>query len=120
MARVLIVDDDEGDRLFHETILERRGHEIHSARDGAEALQVYLRRPIDVVVTDIDMPVPDGMELISSLTALDPDAAIVAVSGATAAELGLAKVIGARTVLTKPVDPERLIEAVEAAAPTAT
>jgi CheY-like chemotaxis protein len=116
MARVLIVDDDEADRLIHQTILESRGHTAHFAADGAEALEIYVATAIDVVVTDLHMPTPDGLELIGALTEIDPDVAIVVVSGESPGALGLAKVSGARVSLPKPVDPQRLVDAVEAAA----
>ncbi len=80
MARVLIAEDDDADRLLIETILEQAGHELYFAPNGEEALKLYLRHPIDVVVTDIQMPRGDGLELIEALKGLYPDASIVAIS----------------------------------------
>jgi CheY-like chemotaxis protein len=45
---------------------------MYVASNGEEALKLYLRHPIDVVVTDIQMPRGDGIELISALKGLDP------------------------------------------------
>ncbi len=56
MARILIVDDDKPDRIVMSTILERAGHETFLAEDGEEALREYLGKAIDVVVTDLHMP----------------------------------------------------------------
>jgi CheY-like chemotaxis protein len=114
MACVLIVDDDESDLLLLKTILEGE-HELHIARNGEDALKLYLRHPIDVVVTDIQMPRGDGIELISALKGLDPDAAIVAVSGQKPHKLGIAQMAGATAILSKPLSPKMLLEAVSKA-----
>lgn len=115
MARVLIVDDDEADRLGLAAVLRSDGHEIVLARDGDEALELYLARHVHVVVTDIVMPGRDGFGLISLLEEVDPRASIVAVSGKSPSKLEASKVYGAH-VLTKPVDRKRLVSAVREAA----
>ena len=91
MACVLIVDDDEADRLLMKTILEEGAHELYLASNGEEALKLYLRHPIEVVVTDIQMPRGDGIELISALKGLNPDVSIVAVSGKDPHKLEIAQ-----------------------------
>ena len=111
MACVLIVDDDESDRLLLASMLQEE-HELVFAKNGEEALKLYLRNPIDVVVTDIKMPRGDGIELISALRGLDPDSSIVAISGQKPHKLGIAQMAGALSILTKPVGPELLREAV--------
>jgi CheY-like chemotaxis protein len=116
MACVLIVDDDETDRLLMKTILSDGANQLYLAANGEQALKLYLRHPIEVVVTDIQMPRGDGIELISALKGLDPDVAIVAVSGKDLHKLEIAQLAGARAILPKPLDPERLISAVAAAA----
>ena len=81
MAIVLVVDDEEADRVILGNIAHGMGHEVHFASDGVEALEVYGGRKIDVVVTDLQMPRLDGLELIEALHESFPDAKIVAVSG---------------------------------------
>jgi CheY-like chemotaxis protein len=112
MAQVLIADDDDADRQLMRSMLQPEGHDIYLASNGEEALKLYLRHPIDVVVTDIQMPRGDGIELITALKGMDPDASIVAVSGQDPHKLEVAHVAGARTVLTKPLTRETLAEAV--------
>jgi DNA-binding NtrC family response regulator len=114
MASVLIVDDDESDLLLLQSMLEEE-HEIHVAKSGEEALKVYLRNSIDVVVTDIQMPHGDGIELITALKGFDAEVAIVAISGQKPHKLGIAQMAGARHILSKPVSPQRLLEAVSLA-----
>lgn len=115
MANVLVVDDEESDRVGLSAILEGAGHTVHAASDGREALALYLAHPIHVVVTDLVMPGRDGLDLIAKLTDVRPDVAIVAVSGKGQTGLSIADVMGARAVLHKPVDAEDLVRAVEEA-----
>jgi two-component system, chemotaxis family, chemotaxis protein CheY len=112
MAQVLIVDDDETDRLFQRSILEQAGHSLFFAKNGEEAVRLYLRNSIDVVVTDLHMPRGDGFEVITALLGLDPDACIIAVSGTGPEQLSMAKMLGAQAIMEKPVSPGELLEAV--------
>jgi CheY-like chemotaxis protein len=115
MATVLIVDDDETDRILMRTILEEAGHDLFVAVNGQEAMKLFLRHPIDVVVTDIQMPLGDGIELIEGLKGMDRDASIVAVSGKEPHKLQLATLAGARLTLRKPLSRDELLEAVDMA-----
>jgi CheY-like chemotaxis protein len=111
MASILIVDDDEDDRLLLESILEDE-HELYIATNGEEALKSYLHHEIDVVVTDIQMPRGDGIELITALKGLHPQVAIVAISGQKPHKLGIAQMAGADSILSKPLNPQMLRDAV--------
>ena len=67
MFRTLLVDDDFLVRTYLKTLSswERAGYEItQDVQDGEEALDVMKQKEIDVVITDISMPVMDGIELI--------------------------------------------------------
>ena len=112
MARILIVDDDEADRIVLGTILERAGHETVFAGDGEEALREYSATEIEVVLTDLQMPNVHGLELITMLRGLSSRPAIIAISGTGSAQLDMAQVVGADETLSKPVDPDELLDAV--------
>ena len=115
MARILIVDDDDMERTLERNILEKLGHELYLAVDGANALEVFRAEDIDVVITDMVMPLIDGLSLIREIRRMDPEAEVIAVSGVSRDELGLAQELGAFETLFKPVDPEKLVEAVNSA-----
>ena len=115
MARILIVDDEEGDRLIAQAILERAGHETFFAHDGEDALRQFALKGIDVVVTDLQMPEVHGFELISVLRDFSEPPALVAVSGTGQFQLHMAEALGAKYTLTKPLDPELLLDAVKRA-----
>ena len=117
MARVLIVEDEQTDRLALATIVEGRGHVVYFASNGEQAFKIYMRKSIDVVVTDLLMPHVSGIEFIVALKALFPDAPIIAVSAKGPELLATAENKGACAALGKPVDPQELLEAIEKAAP---
>jgi DNA-binding NtrC family response regulator len=114
LAKILVVDDDETDRVGLAAILRSDGHEVMLATGGDHALELYLGSHVHVVVTDIVMPGRDGLSLIAVLKEVDPRASIVAVSGRSPSKLEASKVYGAR-VLTKPVDRDGLVAVVREA-----
>lgn len=85
MSRILVVDDEPDQRFLLRRILQRAGHEVSEANDGAAALRAVRESAPDLVVTDMMMPVMDGVELIRCLRG-DPATAhipILAASGDT-------------------------------------
>jgi two-component system, chemotaxis family, chemotaxis protein CheY len=81
VACILVVDDDNAVRLLLRSMLERRGHSVVEAENGAEGLQYYRTAPADLVITDIQMPVMDGLQMIKALRDDFPTAKIIAISG---------------------------------------
>ncbi len=112
VARILIVDDDEPDRIVMSTILERAGHETFVTEDGEEALSQCSGKAFEVVITDLQIPKVHGLELITLLRDLSPRPAIIAISGTGSVQLDMAEALGATVTLLKPVDPEELLSAV--------
>jgi two-component system, chemotaxis family, chemotaxis protein CheY len=81
VACILVVDDDAAVRLLLRTLLERRGHFVVEAENGDEGLRYYRAAPTDLVITDIQMPVMDGLQMIKELRGDFPTAKIIAISG---------------------------------------
>ncbi len=115
MARILIVDDEEMDRVMERSMLDGLGHTLLFASDGDVALSVYQKEEVDLVITDLAMPEVNGLRLIQEIMEYDPDARIIAVSGASADQLHLAEDMGAVCTLFKPVDHGEFLAAVEQA-----
>jgi PAS domain S-box-containing protein len=109
---VLVVDDEEPVRKLAQSALERYGYRVLLAAHGAEALSLYKphQGEIDVVVTDMIMPVMDGFETIKALKALNPNVKIVGSSG-LASRNGRAKATdaGVRHFLPKPYTTETIL-----------
>jgi CheY-like chemotaxis protein len=113
--RVLVVDDDAVIRQLICVNLELEGFEVHTAEDGQDALD-KIRGVDPVVVTlDIMMPRLDGWETAARLRN-DPDTAHVKVillsARAQEADLRRGQGIGVDAYLTKPFDPDDLVDAV--------
>jgi CheY-like chemotaxis protein len=71
MPRVLIVDDDDNQRLLYRELFEDDGFEVREARDGREALACIERDPPDAVVLDINMPGLDGLQTLARIHELN-------------------------------------------------
>ncbi len=120
MATVLIVDDEPDIVLFVQINLELAGHEVVSAADGEEALVVVHARHPDAIVLDVMMPRLDGWAVLERLKA-DDDLVIRTIPVVMLTALTTdhdqvrGGIEGAIEYLSKPVTPDALLAAVEAA-----
>jgi len=116
MARVLVIDDDEDLRTLVKAMLNRVGHHVEEASDGAAGLRAFGKMQPDLVLTDINMPGIDGHEVISALRAADKKVPVIAISGGSSIpkdELLLkAAQLGAAEIIMKPFEFEQLAGAV--------
>ncbi len=107
---ILVVDDESAIRKVTRRILELHGYRVVTASHGAEALSLYQLRgqEIDLVLTDMTMPVMDGMALVRTLRRAGSTVPIVAVSGreGTAAQFGDRDAV---RFLPKPYTPDQLL-----------
>jgi CheY-like chemotaxis protein len=106
---ILVVDDDKATRHTLRAMLERAGFTVVIAAGGRQALRTFQERPIAAVVTDVLMPSMDGLRLTRELLELEPRASIVAISGAEM-RLEIARQVGAKAVLRKPVSRVELVQ----------
>lgn len=117
MARILIIDDDEHVREALAAVLDAAGHQTCLAADGNRALARLDDFNPDVVVTDILMPGMEGMETIHELRKRQPELPIVAMSGCGmhggGDYLRLAERLGASQSLSKPVEPDVLVDTID-------
>ena len=81
MSRILITEDEDTLRMFVARALRLDGHETHEAGDGAEGLEKLEDRPFDLLLSDIRMPVMDGIELAHQAAAKFPDLKILLMTG---------------------------------------
>jgi PAS domain S-box-containing protein len=107
---ILVVDDEASVRQITQQTLEAFGYRVILASDGSEALAIYATRRAEIaaVLTDMTMPVMDGLATIHVLKKLDPAVRIIAASGRTANSqiAGL----GVKHFLTKPYTAETLLK----------
>lgn len=110
MSRILVVDDEPAQRALLRRILERAGHEVFDAGDGAAALQAVRESPPDLVVTDMMMPVMGGAELIRRLRCEPATAGIPILAASRDSHLA----VGADAVVAKPYSWRHLVEVAHA------
>lgn len=113
MARILIVDDDEGMTDLLRLHLRRDGLEIDTASDATVAIRTILKAVPDLIVLDVDMPYMGGLEVLKALKG-DESTRNKPVIMLTARNdddtFTEAKKLGADAFLTKPVQKERLLQ----------
>ncbi len=115
-ARILVVDDEATARSGLEKLLRQAGYTVDTAKDGTDALAVAADHPPEVVVTDLKMPQMDGMALLAKLRETDPDVpVIVATAFGDVSSAVAAMRAGAADYLTKPIDFDALLLAIERA-----
>ena len=111
---VLVVDDEASICAVARQTLESFGYRVLTASDGAEAVATYTRRrkEIDVVLTDMMMPIMDGATAVREILEIDPKARIIAASG-FAAENHTTRMAdaGVTAFLPKPYTAEAMLKA---------
>jgi len=116
MARILVIDDDRKLRDVLSRALERAGHTVFEADDGAAGIRLYRDRGPDLVITDIFMPERDGLATIVQLRREFTGVKIIVISGGDqSGSLDLrehAAALGASRTLLKPFDQSELVRTV--------
>ncbi len=116
MATILAVDDSPTIRQMVSMTLKEAGHKVIEAKDGREGLQAAQRQSVDLVLTDINMPVMDGISLCTELRKLGnyrftPILILTTESSADMKQKG--KAAGATGWLVKPFNPDKLLATVK-------
>lgn len=115
-ADILIVDDS---RVIREQVgkaLEGAGHVCDYAENGIEAIKFSLGRSYRLIITDINMPVLDGLKFLHRIRASTRNSAVPVLILSSQRELECvqqAKILAVKGYILKPVDPESLLERVE-------
>ncbi len=116
-SRVLVVDDEPAIRALVTKIVERAGHPVDSARDGAEAIEKLEAESYGVVVLDLMMPNVDGYALIEHLKERNgARPAIIVISAGDTASLRRLDGSMVHSILRKPFDIDVLGDLITAAA----
>lgn len=108
---VLYVEDIDYSRESLAYYLQRRCKRIDIAPDGKKGLELFERNHYDVVLTDVRMPVMDGLEMLKLIKASKKDVPVIVITALSDEEtLQRAMEIGADGFITKPFFPERITE----------
>lgn len=113
---ILLIDDDAAVREGLAKLLQRHGFRVLPVPSGRRALRLLQGQPISLVITDIYMEEMDGLETIMCLEREHPGLPVIAISGGSPRMpvncLGMARSLGARMALDKPVRIDSLMAAI--------
>ena len=109
---ILAVDDSPSMREMLASVLRDSGYQVVEAEDGVKALEVARSHPVDVVLTDQNMPNMDGLSLVKSLRSLPAyrDTPIMMLTTESSDEMKQkGRQAGATGWMVKPFDPDKLV-----------
>ncbi|MBF0283863.1 MAG: response regulator [Magnetococcales bacterium] len=117
VARILVIDDDPTVRELLRMVLEAEGHRVVEASDGQMGVDLYCNVPPDLIITDINMPRMDGIEVIAEVKNRSPHAKIIVMSSGGKGldaqfTLAVAADFGVRDAIAKPFTSLEVLAAV--------
>ena len=114
---ILVVEDDTENRTAIVKVLDGAEYEVRETDNGQQALDILNDENIDIVVTDLRLPIMDGVELLKRTKAIDQDIEVIMITGHGTVEIAVEAIKeGAYDFITKPVKKAQLLRAVEKAA----
>jgi two-component system response regulator HydG len=115
-AKILVVDDEASARSGLEKLLRQAGYAVETAADGAQAFALLVERPPDIIVTDLKMPIMDGMQLLAKVHEQNRALPVLVATAFGEIDAAVAAMrAGAADFLTKPIDFDVLSDAIERA-----
>lgn len=116
MEKILVVEDDTISRRIIREILSRSGYEVFEAEDGAQGLEAFKANKPDLVLTDYQMPVMNGLRVLSEIRNLQPAVPVIILTGFGDIALIIKSIqLGAFDFLEKPINTPQLKEVVASA-----
>jgi two-component system response regulator PilR (NtrC family) len=116
MAKILVVDDDQGMRDFLEIMLGREGYEVAAIADAIKALNRLKKESFDLVITDLKMPKMDGIEFLKGIKEVSPETVTILITAYASGETALSAMKeGAFDYIEKDFDVEDLKKIVRSA-----
>ena len=112
--KILVVDDQKGIRLTLSAIMAHQGYDVTEVEDGYQAIEAVTNTAFDVVFLDIKMPGINGVQSFREIKKISPKSAVVMMTGFSVEDLVREALDeGARTVIYKPFQVEKLLSLVE-------
>lgn len=109
MSNLLIVDDEQSYRQLLSLVFQGDGHDIRTASNGREALEMLDQSPADIIISDVKMPDMDGIEMLRAVRETQPDLGVVLMTAFASVETAReAFKLGADDFIQKPFDVEEL------------
>jgi two-component system response regulator FlrC len=109
---ILLVDDEENYRELIAKVLTKAGYEVLQAADGMGALSLLERSNVDLVISDILMPVLNGYALVARLREKWPDMPVILTTGFLSPDAAKSMMKGSVDFIPKPINAETLLDMV--------
>ena len=116
MKRVLVVEDNETNLYLIRFILQKSGHKVIEAKDGASGVELAVKEKPDLVIMDIQLPDIDGLEVTKRIRASEADGDIPIIALTSYAMMGdreKALAAGCTGYIEKPINPETFMTELE-------
>lgn len=111
---VLFVDDNETIRTLYRRILEKHVNHLYIAENGSHGLELYLKHKPDLVITDMVMPVMNGLEMVKEIKKIAPEAKFVVMSAYSEKDSFVESIhLGVDGYLMKPVEAKKLLSLID-------
>jgi len=111
--KLLIVDDEKNMRVLLKDFFEEEGYQVQMAEDGPEALE-KIDETFAIVISDNRMPLMEGMDLLKNLKQQFPEMPVIIITAYSTPKLAVeAYKLGAASYVTKPFNPEELLQKVK-------
>lgn len=111
---ILIVEDENEIRKLMEEVMKSVFFEVYSAKNGDEGIKKFKKFAPDLIVTDIAMPIMDGLDMAKRINEISPTTPIIALSAFSDKEKLLKAIeVGVDKYILKPVDMDELLLAIE-------
>jgi two-component system response regulator PilR (NtrC family) len=86
MAKILVVDDDQGMREFLEIMLSREGYRVSTSSDAGKALSRCRKETFDLIITDLKMPKMDGIGFLKEVKQISPETMVILITAYASGE----------------------------------
>jgi len=116
MGKILVIDDEKPTLSMFRLFLDAYGYTVYTAENGTEGLAIFQKEKPEIVLTDIKMPGIDGLAVLQQIKEIDPNAAVIVITGhgdTALAEQAVA--LDAVDFINKPIKKEALEAALEKA-----
>lgn len=114
---ILVAEDTPANQRVVQAILERRGHRVHIAHNGREAIDLHERAPFDIILMDVQMPTMDGLQATAVIRSLSEEFSRVPIIAMTAhamrGDRERCLAAGMTSYISKPIDANQLVKLVE-------
>src|SRR5687768_6329864 len=104
MQKILIIDDEPLIRHLLRQMLQTEGYEVEEAEDGCEGIQRYRAAPADLVITDVQMPRLNGLDMIKALHQEFPEVKVIVISSDGDKVRHGAQALGIQDIFQKPFE----------------